>query len=113
MPPPAGATPCAFIFSTTSGAWSTLLTSAFRRSTIGRGVPAGAKSPSQTTTSTPGWPDSAKVGVEGSAGDRFPEVTATAFSLPLFTRLSTDATDMIATSTCPPMTSVSAGAAGL
>ena len=52
---------------------------------IGSGVPAGAAMPSHPMYSKPGRPDSATVGISGSASSRVGLVTASARILPALT----------------------------
>ena len=61
-------------------------TAAFNFCTMAGGVPAGRKMPIQVSSSTPGKPDSAKVGTSGSAATRVALDTASARSLPDLTK---------------------------
>src|SRR5438034_1091971 len=54
----------------TSGVFTALATSAERRATIARGVPAGASSPISGAKLNPGTPSSALVGTSGACGER-------------------------------------------
>src|SRR5215472_4489760 len=58
------------------------LISLLSRSTIDAGVPAGANTPTQMSTSNPGATE-ASGGRPGNAAWGFPDVTAIAFTLPL------------------------------
>ena len=69
-----------------SGEFMISTTVPFNFFTIAGGVPVGANSPYQLSSSYPGRPDSATVGTPGKAGVRCSVVTASALSLPLFTR---------------------------
>src|SRR5436309_6530214 len=66
----------------TSGDVRALTTARWRRSTVGRGVFAGAARPFQDVTSYPGTPPSITVGTSASPGKRFAGVTAIARRLP-------------------------------
>ena len=57
-----------------------------KRLTISLGVAAGARIPNHATVSYPGNPDSATVGTSGNRGERLRVVTASARSLPAFTK---------------------------
>jgi hypothetical protein len=96
-------------FSFISGSAIALPISAFNRSTISRGVPAGASTACQVDTSKPGNALSASVGNSGAIADRRAVVTANARSLPAFTCVITS--EMLANITCdcPPSRSVTAG----
>src|SRR5207302_1540401 len=80
--PPTGATPSASSLSIMSFCLMILFTSAFTRSTIGRGRPFGPMRPCQLLTSYPLTPDSSIVGVFGSAGMRLAVVTAIGLNFP-------------------------------
>ena len=68
--------------SATAGSASALLISAFSRSTMGCGVPAGAQKPWVVPVSKPVRPSSASVAVPGYSGDRLALPTASSRSLP-------------------------------
>ena len=73
--------------------------------TTAGGVPAGANTPTQASSSKPGRPASATVGTLGSEGCRALLVTAYALSLPLCTWPITDGGVVMKTCTWPPSTS--------
>ena len=83
--PPAGSTEICFKPSTAAVVRSAALALALRRSTMALGVPVGAKSPNQVTTSKPPTPASATVGTSGNAVQRVLLVTASSRTLPLLT----------------------------
>ena len=87
-----------------------------KRDTISRGVAAGATMPNQVSASKPlrpGTPDSATVGMSGSSGERLAEPTASARILPLLMCGTEVSTLSYIKSVCPPIKSISAGAAPL
>ena len=76
-----------------------------------RGVPAGAITPAQTTTSAVGQPASAMVGTSGSSGERALVVTASGRNLPDATIGAAEAVLVNIAWTWPACRSASAGAA--
>ena len=78
---------------------------------IGAGVPWGATMPSQPTTSYPGMPASATVGICGAAARRRRPLTARARTLPPSTCGSVTSGSLKAAARLPAMRSFSAGAA--
>ena len=79
-----GLPPSATILSATSLTFSAATTSRLSRSTIGFGVLAGAKAPTQNLYSASGRPISVTVGTSGISGSRFRELTASELTLPSF-----------------------------
>src|ERR1700682_6278780 len=107
--PPAASAPWLRSFSRASELCSHLLTSTLILATIGAGVPAGASTPNQELASKPGSPLSLMVGMSGSTGARFNEVTAIARNLPPLICGSADGRLSNMICTWPPTRSVSAG----
>ena len=83
------------------------------RATIGAGVPAGASKPNQAVMSKPANPLSAIVGSSGAVGQRWGDVTASAFTLPAFALA--EALAMLSNMNCsrPPSRSTCAAAVPL
>src|SRR5512145_607864 len=79
---PTMSAPCEVSWSRTSGIRRTRTTSVFRRATISRGVPAGARRPFQPTASKSLRPSSCSVGTSGSTAMRARLVTASAWIFP-------------------------------
>src|SRR5215813_6190017 len=71
-----GSAPSARMRSTTSGSLSTFTSAALSVAITPEGVPAGATMPNQPFDSKPGRPDSAKVGICGSRGNRLADEIA-------------------------------------
>ena len=90
---------------------STKARSSWRMTT--RGVPAGAITPTQTTTSAVGQPASAIVGTSGSNGDRALVVTASGRNLPDATMGAAEAVLVNMACSWPACRSASAGAASI
>src|SRR5262249_5985934 len=93
-----------------SGSLMIFCTSALTFLMMSAGVPAAANSPNDTLASYPGTV-SAMVGTSGNCGTRFSLPKASILSFPSFTELSATDGPIITASTCPAITSVSAGAA--
>src|SRR5205085_3945877 len=74
--PPNGSNPCARSLAPTPSDASAALAAAARFSTSGRGVPAGATRPNQTSVAKSGNPDSASVGRFGAMCGRLAEAEA-------------------------------------
>ena len=85
--------------------FTTLAISRLSRSTIGRGVCAGAARPRIVPTKKPGE-ISPNDGVSGSSGSRPVELTASARIFPPFTSGASVSMELIAMSTRPPITSL-------
>jgi hypothetical protein len=79
---PDGTAPIAANPSRSSGCARIATTSAFSRSTMSRGVPAGATRPCQVSAAKPGSPASAMVGTSGSRAERSGVVTPSTRSRP-------------------------------
>jgi hypothetical protein len=79
-------------------------------STMGLGVPAGSRMPTQPSGSKPGQPLSSSVGTWASSGARRSPVTASGFSLPAAMCWVAVLTSAQAQGTWPPSRSVSISA---
>jgi hypothetical protein len=98
----------------TSGSSSVLLISAWRRETIARGVPRGAKNPCHSAMSKSLIPlASATVGTSFATPERLAVDTASSLIVPAFTCGTVGGKPEKNMSTCPPRISFSAGAAPL
>src|SRR5688572_29429277 len=111
--PGAGSSPCAARTSIIDGAFRMLANSRLRRSMIAAGVFAGATRPCQLSTSKPGTPDWAMLGMSGAPFTLFSVDTPSARSFPDFTCGSAGAMVLNTICTWPPMRSISAGAVPL
>src|ERR1043166_8621174 len=96
-------------FSLTSGKARMRMTSALSLLTISGGVLAGASPPCQSGTTKPGRPDSATVGISGTAAERLAELTASARKRPLVANGNDDGMLANENDNCPPIKSVIAG----
>ena len=88
-----------------SGCSKAFLTCSLSCAITAGGVPAGANSPTQASSSKPGRPASAVVGILGNIGWRVLLVTANPFNLPAWICDITDGGVVMNTWTWPPRTS--------
>ena len=109
---PTGSPPSVVMRSRISGCWTIFATSSRMRTTMSRGVPAGAKRPNHATVSKPGSV-SATAGRSGTSGERWAVVTASARTRPALMWPIAGGRLPMNIATCPPITSVSAGVAPL
>ena len=94
----------------TAGDASTSRSSVFSRSTMARGVPAGANTPYHMSTFRSPSFSVPSDGTSGSSGWGVSELMASAFSLPAFTCCKATWMGKNIASICPPSRSVTAGA---
>src|SRR6266852_7508519 len=106
--PPAGAMPCFARSSRISLCVSRAFISVFTLAITARGVPAGASTPYQVSTSRSARPSSLSVGTSENAGERSALITASMRSFPLWTYGAAVCSDTIMACTCPPTRSASA-----
>src|SRR6478752_4976302 len=107
---PLGLAPSSSNRDLTGGCTSAALVSALILATTSGGVLAGTKKPNQENTSKPGTPDSAMVGISGTAATRSLVVTASPRKLPPFTCDRIEGMLSKMTSTRPGIRSLIAGA---
>src|SRR5688572_10607384 len=107
---PTMSAPCEVSWSRTSGIRRTRTTSVFRRATISRDVPAGARSPFHPTASKSLSPSSCSVGTSGRTAMRARLVTASAWILPARTCGRSGGTLSNIIGICPAIRSAIAGA---
>src|SRR6516165_9457661 len=104
-----GSYPIASIFSLRSGEATARAISRYKRSTISRGVPAGAQTHCGASCTWPGTPASSIVGTSGRIATRFVLVTASARSRPSLICADADGSVANATGVWPPTTDCTIG----